>query len=188
MCLFVLAKAGKTQSSYAGNRSSEEYITKTQESAEARCIASDIFTLWSHFRCFALTINMGMVRMRVRHPNGTLQVQVEDSWTAVQLLEHLRSETGIQHFSLKEGFPPKTLNLNDPGTTLSSLGLNGSAITLTPADPPAETADQVFSLRALEAKPDNLSVRWPEMDGCMGKKHGQRGKPKPPVTQTAHLS
>ncbi|KLU84517.1 ubiquitin thioesterase OTU1 [Magnaporthiopsis poae ATCC 64411] len=110
---------------------------------------------------------MGMVRMRVRHPNGTLQVQVEDSWTAVQLLEHLRSETGIQYFTLKEGFPPKALDLSDSGTTLGSLGLNGSAITLTPADPPAETADQVFSLRAPEAKPDNLSVRWPEMDGCM---------------------
>ncbi|KAL8289915.1 hypothetical protein RB597_001516 [Gaeumannomyces tritici] len=116
---------------------------------------------------------MGLVRMRVRHPNGTLQVQVEDSWTASQLLEHLRSETGTRNFLLKEGFPPKTLDLSDSGATLSSLGLNGSAITLTPADPPAETsstgagADQLFSARPPEAKPDNLSVRWPEMDGCM---------------------
>ncbi|TLD17485.1 uncharacterized protein PgNI_00490 [Pyricularia grisea] len=133
---------------------------------------------------------MGGVRVRVRHPEGTLQVQAEDSWTAGQFIEHLRKETGVPCFVLKSGFPPAVVDLSDKNISLGALNLNGSAITLTPIEDTSPEAvrsremaklverDSLMAaeLAAAEStatpssgqsdpkRPDNLSVPWPEMD------------------------
>lgn len=139
---------------------------------------------------------MGGVRVRVRHPEGTLQVQAEDSWTVGQFIEHLRKETGVPCFVLKSGFPPAVIDLSDKNISLGALNLDGSAITLTPVEDTSPEAvrsremaklverDSLMAaeLAAAEStatpssgqsdpkRPDNLSVPWPEMDdGYMGK-------------------
>ncbi len=78
------------------------------------------------------------IRIRIRGPNSTETVQAQDDWTMAELVALIRDKMGVQHFSLKAGFPPVDLDVATEGLTLNGLNLNGSTLSLVPLEPQAE--------------------------------------------------
>ena len=78
------------------------------------------------------------MRMRVRGPEGTTTITVEDKAQVSELKAQISSATGLGAFDVKYGYPPQPLDLDEFGDELSisdtGLKLNGEQLTVSPKD------------------------------------------------------
>ncbi|KAB8293104.1 hypothetical protein EYC80_007463 [Monilinia laxa] len=74
------------------------------------------------------------MRMRIRYPDGTSTITLPDDAKISDLLSEITSETSLNNFDIKYGYPPKPLLLSqsEPSLPLSKLEvkLNGEQLTI----------------------------------------------------------
>lgn len=72
------------------------------------------------------------MKIRLRGPAGTSTLTFDDAATIGDLRLQIREKTGLYKYSIKSGYPPKPLNLDQDATLLKSLGvkLDGEQLTI----------------------------------------------------------
>lgn len=125
------------------------------------------------------------MRTRYKGPSGTGIVNLGDDATVKDILEDVRSKTGIQSFSVKYGPPMamKAINSSEHNSLAKSLGLDGETLTIVPDEVRSITPPIVpdaglgksgrdapnQSQRGSDNKPEDISVPWPEREGTICK-------------------
>ncbi|KAK3936880.1 ubiquitin thioesterase OTU1 [Diplogelasinospora grovesii] len=114
------------------------------------------------------------IQIRLRAPNGQQRLEVDDTSPLSDLLKLIEEKTELKKFSLKYGYPLKTLD-NPPETPVNTLNLRGENIVVAPLEssiPNTETQVKVaqeekkpFVPKGIE--PDETSLEWPERGGYM---------------------
>lgn len=146
------------------------------------------------------------MRARYKGPAGTGVVEVNDDASVQSLLDVIRSETGIQCFSIKYGPPMamKTLDYSDLNQTARTLGLHGETLTIVPDQErsvsPIPTAPKI-SLSSQQQnqdsqrqsrmqsgeQPEDINVPWAEREGTLCKRKTLGMLPlSPPLTTGPH--
>lgn len=78
------------------------------------------------------------MRLRLRGPNGSAAVTIDDDSTWQQLKSLISEKTSVSDFDIKYGFPPERLNVESigPDTKLTDIGtkLDGQQLTIIPRD------------------------------------------------------
>jgi|SRR5687768_6124789 ubiquitin thioesterase OTU1 len=124
------------------------------------------------------------MRARYKGPNGTGTIELADDVTLQDVLEELRSRTGLERFTIKFGPPMamKTLDLARLGDTARSLGIHGETLTVVPDEPRPLTPSLADSQGASPGQrerqpsraprqdnPEDINIPWPERDGTLRK-------------------
>jgi hypothetical protein len=138
------------------------------------------------------------IRFRIRWREGLDMLEVGDDATLAEVLELIKGKTSYEDFTMKEGFPPKDLDLSNPREkSAASLGLKGATLMVqattmlseetaakaAPAPAVAATASQSAqeSQKAVESpqrddapptmveKAAGMAVDWPEKNGSLSK-------------------
>ncbi|KAH7376586.1 OTU-like cysteine protease [Plectosphaerella cucumerina] len=128
------------------------------------------------------------MRARYKGPAGTGVLSLEDDATVGQLFDLIREQSGISAFTLKYGWPLKTLDQSQKGDIAKSLGLNGETFTIVPDEaslpPPAPAPTAASSSSAKPGPPaasssmwgdpspprqgpESVSLPWPERNGTL---------------------
>jgi ubiquitin thioesterase OTU1 len=123
------------------------------------------------------------MRARYKSPSGTGTIDAPDSLTVGQLLDELRTRTGIKDFTVKFGPPMamKTLDTSLATEPARSLGIHGETLTIVPEEPRSvSTVHQGTEKQhrtpgkqmrhGEEEKPEDIHVPWPERDGILCEK------------------
>ncbi|AEO67691.1 uncharacterized protein THITE_125507 [Thermothielavioides terrestris NRRL 8126] len=117
------------------------------------------------------------VQIGLRTPTGQSRVQVDEHSTLRDLIELIKSKTGLSNFSMKYGFPPKALDISPAllDASVDDLHLRGETILVTPVDsappptslppPSTEPKPKPFTPKGIE--PDQTSLEWPERGGYL---------------------
>ncbi|OLN87714.1 Ubiquitin thioesterase OTU1 [Colletotrichum chlorophyti] len=128
-----------------------------------------------------------MLKARYKGPRGTGRVDLEDTATVGDLFDEIKKGSGIADFTLKYGWPPQTLTLDQKDAIAKDLKLNGQSFTIEPAQPrsitppppaapPAPPAlsggPGVGGLTssnpsAFESTPSEISIPWPERESTL---------------------
>ncbi|KAI0879835.1 OTU-domain-containing protein [Annulohypoxylon maeteangense] len=74
------------------------------------------------------------MKVRYRTPSGPGSLELDDDANVIQLLEALKSTTGLENFSVKYGWPPKALGTDESDVTVQSLGLHREVLTIAPLE------------------------------------------------------
>ena len=126
------------------------------------------------------------MRLRYKAPSGGRTLELDDAATVSQLLEAIKQATGESEVTIKYGWPPQALSLDQPDTSLQSLGLQRESLTIIPAakpsldeiaTPPAATGASAAG-SALNSQPpksikdQNISVSVPENGSRLGISEG----------------
>ena len=77
------------------------------------------------------------MRLRYKAPSGGRTLELDDAATVSQLLEAIKQATGESEVTIKYGWPPQALSLDQPDTSLQSLGLQRESLTIIPAAKPS---------------------------------------------------
>ncbi|KAL2179486.1 uncharacterized protein P884DRAFT_219312 [Thermothelomyces heterothallicus CBS 202.75] len=116
-----------------------------------------------------------LIQISLRAPNGQSRAQIDDDATLKELVELVKERTGLDNFSLKYGYPLKSLDISPSlqSTSIRELKLRGETIVVAPVDttPPApalqpasaEPKPKPFTPKGIE--PDETSLEWPERGG-----------------------
>ncbi|ROT37888.1 OTU-domain-containing protein [Sodiomyces alkalinus F11] len=127
------------------------------------------------------------MRARYKGPAGTGVLSLDDAATVAQIFDEIRAKSGIGDFTLKYGWPLKTLDASHKAESAKSLGLNGETFTIVPnettAPPAAEAPASSASLSGLSLKrdtssflsaptpptkgPEGVSIPWPDRQGTL---------------------
>lgn len=128
------------------------------------------------------------MRARYKGPSGTGVLQLPDEATVQDVLDEIRSKTGISRFVLKYGPPMamKTIDPNDYKVAARSLGLHGETLTVVPDEASPETIPAASSAANTTTgtsqsnsdqprvpgawpggKPEDIVVPWPEREGTL---------------------
>lgn len=125
------------------------------------------------------------MRARYKGPSGTGVLQLPDDATVQNVLDEIRTKTGISRFVLKYGPPMamKTIDLNDSNIPAMSLGLHGETLTVVPdeASPDTAPANPIAPARNSQSnsnqprnsgsqasgKPEDINAPWPEREGTL---------------------
>lgn len=120
------------------------------------------------------------ITVGLRTPTGQSRIQLDEKSTLQDLVEHIKSKTGLNDFSLKYGFPPKALDVSPPllHTSVNDLKLRGETILVTPVEsalptaaqqaPSTEPKPKPFTPKGIE--PDETSLEWSERGGHLGER------------------
>ena len=120
-----------------------------------------------------------LIQISLRSPNGQSRVQIEDDATLRELVELIKAKTELSNFSLKYGYPLKSLDISPSlqDASIKDLNLRGETIVVAPVDtaPPAtalqpasaEPKPEPFKPKGIE--PDETSLEWPERGGHIGR-------------------
>lgn len=123
------------------------------------------------------------MRVRYKAPSGTGTLTFEDDITVKDVLDGVKTATGIHAFSVKYG-PPMAMKTIDPSeydSVAKSIGLNGETLTVVPDEARAITPPPVSAGKEAQAtapqqsqknpaeNPEDISVPWPEREGTMCK-------------------
>ena len=124
------------------------------------------------------------MRLRYKAPSGGGTLELDDAATVAQLLEAVKQATSASEVTIKYGWPPQALNLDQPDTSLQSLGLQRESLTVVPveksssSEAPAFSAAPATSASASDAVPSsqppkgikdqNISVLMPETCSTLG--------------------
>ncbi|KAM0324550.1 hypothetical protein ACHAQA_007935 [Verticillium albo-atrum] len=117
------------------------------------------------------------MRARYKGPSGTGVLALDDTATVGHLFDEIKTKTGIADFTLKYGWPLKTLESDQKDKIAKDLGLNGETFTIVPAETaqPAPAASS-YSRPTIPARdvpqpptqgPESVSVAWPEREGTL---------------------
>lgn len=112
-----------------------------------------------------------LIQISLRSPNGQSRVQIDDDATLRELVELIKTKTGVSNFTLKYSYPLKALDISPAlrGASIKDLKLRGETIVVAPIDiaPPAPVSTQPepkpFTPKGIE--PDETSLEWPERGG-----------------------
>ncbi|KAL2163738.1 hypothetical protein VTH06DRAFT_5797 [Thermothelomyces fergusii] len=116
-----------------------------------------------------------LIQISLRAPNGQSRVQIDDDATLKELVELVKEKTGLNNFTLKYGYPLKSLDISPSlqSTSIKELKLRGETIVVAPVDTtppapvsqpaPAEPKQKPFTPKGIE--PDETSLEWPERGG-----------------------
>ncbi|KAF3352450.1 putative ubiquitin thioesterase otu1 like protein [Verticillium longisporum] len=122
------------------------------------------------------------MRARYKGPGGTGVLSLSDDTTISQLYKEVRAKTGIPEFTLKYGWPLKTLESDQMDKAAKELGLNGETFTIVPTEatqPPAAPAAIVAPSSSRPVipvsdvsqpptqGPESVSVAWAEREGTL---------------------
>lgn len=135
------------------------------------------------------------MRARYKGPAGTGVLSLEDDATVGQLFDLIRAQSGITAFTLKYGWPLKTLDQAQKEENAKSLGLNGETFTIVPDEsslpapapaPAPAAAPSSSSAAPLTGSssmwgdpsppirgPESVSVPWPQREGTLCKSHAR---------------
>ncbi|KAL2268095.1 hypothetical protein VTJ83DRAFT_2941 [Remersonia thermophila] len=115
-----------------------------------------------------------LIRISLRSPSGQSRLEIDDEAPLRDLVSLIREKSGLDKFSLKTGYPPKSLDISEPAQNvpIRELSLKGETIVVAPTDtqpapPPAESqpAPKPFAPKAVE--PDETAISWPERGGYL---------------------
>ncbi|KAL1844081.1 hypothetical protein VTJ49DRAFT_4933 [Mycothermus thermophilus] len=115
-----------------------------------------------------------LIRISLRAPNGQSRVEIDDEAPLRDLVSLIREKAGLNNFSLKYGYPLKSLDISEPSQCVSirELNLKGETIVVAPTDtqpqpapPPVESQPKPFKPKAVE--PDETAISWPERGGYL---------------------
>ena len=121
------------------------------------------------------------MRARFKAPSGTGVLNIADDATLGTLLDEIRSNTGIQSFSVKYGPPMamKVLDISNKEANAKSMGLNGETLTIVPkASPPPRPEPPRGSQMVMKDSvggfdsnpgPEDIIIPWPEREGTLRK-------------------
>lgn len=127
------------------------------------------------------------MRVRVRGPDGTSTVTLEDGATISDLKLEVSSKTGLSLFDIKAGYPPKALDLDqfDGSVTLSDSGLklNGEQLTVSPSNVAASLQKPLND--PPQAAPAPVSQTAPAESLGTSTRQAQAPKPKPAQNDAA---
>ncbi|KAI1760905.1 OTU-domain-containing protein [Hypoxylon sp. FL1150] len=73
------------------------------------------------------------MQIRYKAPQGAGKVELHDTATVSQLLDALKTKTGLADVTVKYGWPPKALGTHQYDTSLQELGLQRESLTIAPA-------------------------------------------------------
>ncbi|KAH6668674.1 OTU-like cysteine protease [Plectosphaerella plurivora] len=126
------------------------------------------------------------MRARYKGPAGTGVLSLEDDATVGQLFDLIKDQSGISSFTLKYGWPLKTLDLGQKGEIAKSLGLNGETFTIVPDEsslpppapapalaassssaPPAASSSMWGDPSPPTRGPESVSLPWPQRNGTL---------------------
>lgn len=116
------------------------------------------------------------IQVRLRAPNGQARVEIDEESPLSELVDLIKSKTELSMFSLKYGYPLKTLDIspNAQGIAVKELQLRGETIVVAPlespqpaAAPAAQPQPKSFTPKGIE--PDETSLEWPARGGYIGK-------------------
>ncbi|RYP15336.1 hypothetical protein DL765_005770 [Monosporascus sp. GIB2] len=118
------------------------------------------------------------MKLRYRAPSGGGTLELDDTATVGQLLESIKQATGLSEVTVKYGWPPRPLNVDQADITLQALGLQRESFTVVPVEnvsatapadassavPAASASGSVFpsSEPPKSIKDQNISVPMPE--------------------------
>jgi ubiquitin thioesterase OTU1 len=114
-----------------------------------------------------------LIQISLRSPNGQSRVQIEDNASLRELVELIKAKTELSNFSLKYGYPLKSLDISPSlqDASIKDLKLRGETIVVAPVDTapptPAEPEPKPFKPKGIE--PDETSLEWPERGGHIGR-------------------
>lgn len=112
------------------------------------------------------------IQIRLRTPSGQERLEVSEDGRLVDLLRVIKEKTNLADFTLKYGYPLKSLDisLDAQEQTIRDLKLRGETIVLVPAEAPAPVAvaetKPKFTPKGIE--PDETTVEWSERGGYLG--------------------
>ncbi|XXH01171.1 hypothetical protein Hte_007524 [Hypoxylon texense] len=72
------------------------------------------------------------MQIRYKAPQGAGKVEIDDGATVSQLLDALKTSTGLADVTVKYGWPPKALEAHQFETSLQELGLQRESLTIAP--------------------------------------------------------
>lgn len=113
-----------------------------------------------------------LIPISLRSPKGQTRIQIDDDATLGELVTLIKTTTELGEFTLKYGYPPKSLDISPSlrGKSIKDLKLRGEAIIVAPVDTaplvPAESAPEPFKPKGIE--PDETSLEWAERGGYIG--------------------
>lgn len=118
------------------------------------------------------------IQISLRAPDGQSRIQIDDESTVKELVELIKVKTGLNNFTLKYGYPPKTLDVSAPSLDngIKDLNLRGETILVARLDSPPPTTSTQAALAQPQPKPftpkgiepDETSLEWPERGGHVG--------------------
>ncbi|KAK3305558.1 uncharacterized protein B0T15DRAFT_485152 [Chaetomium strumarium] len=118
-----------------------------------------------------------LIQISLRAPNGQSRIQIDDDSPLSALVELIKTKTELANFSLKYGYPLKSLDISPAlqGTPVKELNLRGETIVVASVDPSpptpalqpasAEPKPKPFTPKGIE--PDETSLQWEERGGYM---------------------
>ncbi|KAH6614718.1 hypothetical protein B0J18DRAFT_469797 [Chaetomium sp. MPI-SDFR-AT-0129] len=110
-----------------------------------------------------------LIPISLRSPKGQTRVQIEDDATLGELVALIQTTTELGEFTLKYGYPLKSLDISPSlrGNSIKDLKLRGEAIIVAPVETappvPAQPAPEPFKPKGIE--PDETSLEWAERGG-----------------------
>ncbi|KAI2471170.1 OTU-domain-containing protein [Annulohypoxylon bovei var. microspora] len=93
------------------------------------------------------------MKIRYRAPSGGGTLELNDDAIVNQLLEALKSSTGLDNFTVKYGWPPKALGTDENQVSLQSLGLHRENLTIVPAETASAAAEEPRPTQPITAAP-----------------------------------
>lgn len=134
-----------------------------------------------------LSVNFSEISMRARYkgPSGTGVLQLPDDATIQDVLDEIRTKSGISRFVLKYGPPMamKTINPSDYKLAAASIGLHGETLTVVPDEaspdmPPTSSATASNTPQSnpnrsqtpaaeSSGRPEDINAPWPEREGTL---------------------
>jgi len=112
---------------------------------------------------------MPLIQLRLRAPDGQARLEIDDSAPLQDLVALIRERTKLRNFSLKYGYPLKTLDVGPTAqdTPIRELSLRGETLVVAPLDPPApvEPPKPKFTPKGIE--PDETSLEWRDRGGYL---------------------
>ncbi|KAI1100064.1 OTU-domain-containing protein [Jackrogersella minutella] len=74
------------------------------------------------------------MKIRYKAPSGGGMLELDDDAVVTQLLDALKSSTGLADFAVKYGWPPKALSTDQGDVSVQSLGLHRENLTIAPVE------------------------------------------------------
>ncbi len=125
------------------------------------------------------------MKLRYRAPSGGGTLELDDAATVGQLLEAIQQKTGFAEVTVKYGWPPQTLNLDQADNSLQSLGLQRESLTVVPVENPSRGVADVSSAIPATSAPQNV---LPGLEPSKGIKDQNINVPMPETGSTLGIS
>lgn len=127
---------------------------------------------------------LSTMKLRYRGPSGGGTLDLDDAATVGQLLEAIKQNTGYSEVTVKYGWPPQALNVDQVDVSLQSLGLQRESLTVVPVENPSPNVADAPSSSATRPSPapgafagsdppkgikeQNINVPMPETGSTLG--------------------